>query len=103
MAVLRKGSVAAVGRIEDLTATTSRYKLVASGVDEALLEDLRGTGATVARVNGHFDVTTRDVAHLNVLVDRLRGRGAQLTELAPVRSSLEDVFVDLIRAEEKPS
>jgi len=107
VAVLRKGSVAAEGSIVDLTAVASaeavRYKLVASGVDEALLEDLRGTGATVARVNGHFDVTTRDVAHLNALVDRLRGRGAQLMELAPVRSSLEDVFVDLIRAEEKPS
>src|SRR5262245_31210042 len=96
VAVLRQGSVAAQGRIEDLTAATSRYKLVASGVDEAPLADLRGTGASIDRVNGHFDLTARDVAHLNALVDRLRARGAQLEELSPVRSSLEDVFVGLV-------
>ncbi|HKA36814.1 MAG TPA: ABC transporter ATP-binding protein [Thermoanaerobaculia bacterium] len=96
VAVLRQGSVAAQGRIEDLTAATSRYKLVASGVDDALLADLRGTGASIDRVNGHFDLTARDVAHLNALVDRLRARGAQLEELSPVRSSLEDVFVGLV-------
>lgn len=97
VAVLRQGSVAAEGRIDDLTASTSRYKLVASGVDEALLSEMRGTGASVERVNGHFDLTARDVAHLNQLVDRVRARGAELEELTPLRSSLEDVFVDLVR------
>jgi ABC-2 type transport system ATP-binding protein len=96
VAVLRRGSVAAAGRIEDLTASTSRYKLVASGVDDALLAALRETGAAVEPVNGHFDVTARDLEQLNVLVDRLRVRGAVLSELSPVRSSLEDVFVELI-------
>ena len=96
VAVLRRGSVAAEGSIEDLTASTSRYKLVASGVDDALLSALRETGASVERVNGHFDVTARDLEQLNVLVDRLRVRGGLLQELSPVRSSLEDVFVELI-------
>jgi ABC-2 type transport system ATP-binding protein len=104
VAVLRRGSVAAEGRIEDLTAATSRYKLVAEGVDDDLLSALRETGATVTRVNGHFDVAARDLAQLNVLIDRLRVRGAMLSELSPVRASLEDVFVDLVRTPEgKPS
>jgi hypothetical protein len=94
--VLRKGSVAAEGQIQDLTAVTSHYKLVAAGVDDALLGELRETGASVERVNGHFDLTARDVAHLNALVDRLRARGASLEELTPLRSSLEDVFVGLV-------
>ncbi len=112
VAVLRKGSLAAEGRIEDLTAVdltaeasakaVSRYKLVASGVDDGLLTELRGTGASVERVNGHFDLTARDVAHVNTVVDRLRARGAELEELTPVRSSLEDVFVDLVRTEPDP-
>ena len=57
-----------------------------------------------------FRLTARDVAHLNVLVDRLRARGASLEELTPLRSSLEDVFVALVApsgqasgtSEEKP-
>ncbi len=102
VAVLRQGSLAAEGRIEDLTAMTSRYKLVASGVNDGLLTELRGTGASVERVNGHFNLTARDVPHLNVVVDRLRARGAELEELTPLRSSLEDVFVDLVRADPDP-
>jgi len=97
VAVLRSGKVVAHGRIEDLTASGSHYRLVATGVDDALLTAFRETGASVERVNGHFDLTARDVDHLNALVDRLRSGGAKLQELSPVRSSLEDVFVDLVK------
>jgi ABC-2 type transport system ATP-binding protein len=100
VAVLRSGRVAAEGRIEDLTAGGTSYRLVASGVDERLLAAFRETGASITRINGHFDLTARDVDHLNVLVDRLRSSGAKLQELSPVRSSLEDVFVGLVRGEE---
>ena len=97
VAVLRAGRVAAQGSIEDLTAGGSHYRLVASGVDERLLAAFRETGASVERINGHFDLKTRDLDHLNALVDRLRAGGGKLQELSPVRSSLEDVFVGLVR------
>jgi ABC-2 type transport system ATP-binding protein len=97
VAVLRSGRVVADGRIEDLTASGFRYRLVASGVDEPLLAAFRETGASVERVNGHFDLSARDLDHLNALVDRLRAGGARIQELTPVRSSLEDVFVGLVR------
>jgi ABC-2 type transport system ATP-binding protein len=103
VAVLRKGSLAAEGRIDELTAPTPRYKLVASGVDEAMVAALAETGVSITRVNGHFDVTARDLQQLNALVDRLRVRGGLLQELSPVRASLEDVFVGLVRSEERPS
>ncbi len=103
VAVLRAGKVAVAGRIEDLTASGSRYKLVATGVDEALVAAFRETGASVVRVNGHFDLTARDLDHVNALVDRLRASGGQLQELSPLRSSLEDVFVDLVREGEAPA
>ena len=100
VAVLRRGKVATEGRIADLTAQGSRYKMTASPVDEALLAAFRESGASVERVNGHLVVGTRDVAHLNALVDALRARGGMLSELTPVRSTLEDVFVDLVRTGE---
>jgi ABC-2 type transport system ATP-binding protein len=98
VAVLREGEVAAQGTIASLTATGSRYRMVASPADEDLVSAFRGTGAAVERVNGHLELATRDLAHLNELVDTLRARGGVLSELAPVRSSLEDVFVGLVRA-----
>lgn len=101
VAVLRKGKVAAQGRIADLTTQGFRYRMGVSPLDEALLASFRETGASVERVNGHLELTTRDLAHLNALVDTLRARGSVLSELSPVRATLEDVFVDLVRARDE--
>jgi len=100
VAMLRKGKVAAFGSVEELTRKQATYKMVASPVDESLVAAFRETGAGVERVNGHMVLSVTDVQHLNALVDRLRAGGGMLNELTPVRSTLEDVFVDLIRAEE---
>ncbi|MEW6369040.1 MAG: ABC transporter ATP-binding protein [Acidobacteriota bacterium] len=99
VAILRQGKIVAQGRIDDLTEKRSAYKLVASPLDDALEGAFRETGAVVDRRNGHFLLTVRDVAHLNMLVDRARARGAEISELSPLRSTLEDVFVDLVRME----
>jgi ABC-type multidrug transport system ATPase subunit len=99
VAVLRSGKVAAAGSIEELTRHATQYKLVpAAPVDDALIGAFRESGAGVQRVNGHMLLTVDDVSHLNALVDKLRASGGMLTELSPVRSTLEDVFVDLVRA-----
>ena len=98
VAVLRGGRVAAQGTIESLTQKSARYKLVADPVDDALLAAFRESGATADRVNSHVELGVKDVQHLNHLIDQLRARGSVLTEVSPLRSTLEDVFVDLVRA-----
>lgn len=98
VAVLRKGKAVANGRIADLTAQGFAYRFVGTGVDEALLGLFRETGAGAERVNGHVKLTARDAGHLNALVDAARSRGVLVTELTPLRSTLEDVFVDLVKA-----
>jgi ABC-2 type transport system ATP-binding protein len=103
VAVLRNGKVAAFGTVEELTRRTETYKMVATPIDDSLVAAFRDTGADVQRVNGHMVLSVNDVTHLNSLVDQLRARGGMLNELTPVRSTLEDVFVDLIRADEHSS
>ncbi len=98
VAVLRKGKAVADGRIADLTAQGFAYRFVGTGVDEALLGLFRETGAGAERVNGHVKLTARDAEHLNALVDAARARGVLVTELPPLRPTLEDVFVDLVKA-----
>ena len=100
VAVLRDGKVAAFGSVDDLTRKTATYKMVATPIDETLVSTFRESGAGVERVNGHVVLSVTDLQHLNHLVDTLRSRGGVLSELTPVRSTLEDVFVDLVRAEE---
>jgi ABC-2 type transport system ATP-binding protein len=103
VAVLRNGKVAAFGRVDELTKRSEKYKLVAAPIDDALLAAFRETGAGVERVNGHVVLSVDGVQHLNALVDKLRAGGVMLSELAPVRSTLEDVFVDLIKATDAPA
>jgi ABC-2 type transport system ATP-binding protein len=100
VAVLRNGKVAAQGSVEGLTRTGAKYKMVAAPVDDALVASFRESGAGVDRVNGHLELSVDNVEHLNALVDQVRARGAMLSELAPLRSTLEDVFVDLVKAPE---
>jgi ABC-2 type transport system ATP-binding protein len=105
VAVLRNGRVAAMGTVEELTKrgeetgdSSMVYRLVAAGLDEAMLAAFRATGASAERVNGHVKLTARDLQHLNELVDTARFHGALLTELTPEKNTLEDVFVDLVKA-----
>jgi len=93
VAVLRSGKVVAQGTVEALTRRTAKYKLVASAVDDALLTEFRGE-----RVNGHIELSVDDLQQLNAMLDRIRAGGGLVSELSPLRSSLEDVFVDLVRA-----
>ncbi|HEY0143185.1 MAG TPA: ABC transporter ATP-binding protein [Thermoanaerobaculia bacterium] len=103
VAVLRNGKVAAFGTVEELTRQSAQYKMVATPIDDALVAAFRESGAGVERVNGHMILGVDDLEHLNALVDQVRARGGILSELTPVRSTLEDVFVDLIRADQHAS
>ena len=97
VAVLRSGKVVAQGKVDDLTRKSEKYKLVATPIDDNLVTAFRDAGAGVERVNGHLELAVQNTQHLNELVDQLRARGALLTEVSPLRSSLEDVFVDLVK------
>jgi ABC-2 type transport system ATP-binding protein len=99
VAVLRSGKVVAQGTVDALTRRSAKYKLIAATpVDDALLAQFRESGAGAERVNGHVELAVNDVQHLNALLDLLRARGGLVSELSPVRSTLEDVFVDLVQA-----
>ncbi len=94
VAVLRSGKVVGHGTVEELTRRSAKYKVTATAVDDALLAQFRAE-----RVNGHIELSVDDLQQLNALIDQIRARGGLVSELAPLRSTLEDVFVDLVRAE----
>jgi ABC-2 type transport system ATP-binding protein len=97
-AILRKGKIAAAGRIEDLTRAGSTYKLKTRGMPDNFVDRLREAGAGIESANGHLVLNVRDVEHLNELIDEMRANGGLIEEVTPIKSTLEDVFVDLIKA-----
>lgn len=99
VAVVRSGRIAALGTVDELTRRESRYKLVLDGGSEPFRDLVAGTGAGIESANGSLHISVRDVQHLNEMIDAVRQGGGRITELTPVRSTLEDVFVDLVRTE----
>jgi ABC-2 type transport system ATP-binding protein len=99
VAVLRNGKVAAAGKVEELTRRDPRFRMKTSSIDDTLVALLRDTGAGVERQNGHLVLQIRDVEHLNGLIDATRASGRLIEEISPVRSTLEDVFVDLVKTD----
>jgi ABC-2 type transport system ATP-binding protein len=93
VAMLRSGKVVTAGRVEDLTRQTAKYKLIATAIDDALLAQFHGE-----RVNGHIELSVDDLQQLNAMIDQIRARGGLVSELSPMRSTLEDVFVGMVRA-----
>ena len=92
VAVLRSGKVVAAGRVEDLTRQTAKYKMIATGINDALLAKFHAE-----RVNGHIELPIDDLQQLNAMIDQIRAGGGLVSELTPMRSTLEDVFVGLVR------
>ncbi len=92
VAVLRSGKVVAQGRVDELTRRTAKYKLVATPIDESLLAAFHAE-----RVNGHVELSVDNLQQLNALLDQIRAHGGLISEISPLRSTLEDVFVDLVR------
>ncbi len=92
VAVLRSGKVVAQGTVDALTRRSAKYKVTATAVDDALLTQFGGE-----RVNGHLELSVADLQQLNAFIDQIRARGGLVSELAPLRLTLEDVFVDLVR------
>jgi ABC-2 type transport system ATP-binding protein len=97
VAILHKGRIVREGSVETLTRPTLRFRL---GLDEAPGSPLpQVEGVDITANNGHLEVSATDLDALNRLIDRLRGERRRIGELTPLRSDLEDVFVETVRRE----
>ncbi len=97
VAMLNRGKIARLGTVAALTARGLEYRLAADGIDAAAEAALAAAGVALAAGNGHRILSAPSLEALNGAIDALRARGALIRELAPLKNSLEDVFVGLVR------
>ena len=100
VAILDHGRVVREATVEELTRRGRRYRVRVEGGPPEL--PLTVAGVKLARCDGHLDVEASSVAALNELLDLLRRDGRLLTEVTPVRSDLEEVFVRLVEGDAAP-
>jgi ABC-2 type transport system ATP-binding protein len=103
VAVIREGSLVAVGNPDDLRAQAGnpRVEIVGRGIDENVLTLLRARPevATTELHSDHLTIELRDETDPAPLVSLLVGAGVQVTEVRHGKASLEEVFLTLMEEE----
>ena len=94
--IIGHGRMIASGRVDELVAGATAYKVAVTDLD-AGLGVLRDAGYGVRREADHLLVETE--APAEELTRRLAEQGHYLSELSPVRADLESVFLQLTEAE----
>jgi ABC-2 type transport system ATP-binding protein len=92
VAILRRGELVLEGKISNLIAGRG-YRIVASGVPERLLADIRAMAALVAREDGNFEIQAANREDTNAIIDKVRAAGGMIESVLATTSTLEDVFI----------
>ncbi len=93
VAILVQGRVWSQGTLDELTRESRRYEVVVRGEAPAWAAGMEG--AEVRAENGSSRLVLRGVEAEGVqpVIDRLRGEGRTVVSVAPVRESLEELFM----------
>jgi len=103
VAVIREGSLVAIGHPDELRARVGglRLEIVGRGFDERALDLLRARPevAAAAVENHHLEIDLRQEADVAPLVSLMVSAGVQVEEVRRDRASLEEVFLTLMEEE----
>jgi ABC-2 type transport system ATP-binding protein len=97
--ILNRGSVARAGTPAQFTQHTGEYRIRLHETTSAAREAVSAVMAKARWEENAVFVTPRDRAQLNQLIDRLRAAQAEIVALEPVRSTLEEFFIQVVTGE----
>jgi len=97
--ILAKGNLVASGTLEELTTGGGRgWEIVASGVSHALIQRLRDRAMAATPISeGRYSFDLKTDARPEPFIAELAAAGAALVSVAPLRTTLEDVFMERIQ------
>jgi ABC-2 type transport system ATP-binding protein len=100
VAIVVGGQLVTSGRLSEILAfQVSGWELVMAELQPAALEALGGTVRNVTRISeGRYTIEVAPDAEPERLVAELRSRGGRFVSLNPVRTTLEDYFVQQVTA-----
>jgi ABC-2 type transport system ATP-binding protein len=101
VAILVNGAVAKQGTIDELAITKQFYAIeLAEAPAPAILGSVRAAlrnGLDLEISDKTLQFNTTDAAEVQPAIDALRSAGVVIKRIAPVRPSLEDLFMDAVR------
>jgi len=102
VAILHKGKIIREGNVHELTSRKEEYRIVVDAELESVLdESLKGKYEMQKVSSSTYLIRVDEQRPVNDFVDQLRSKGISIKEMAQEKNSLEDVFISLVKAEEK--
>jgi ABC-2 type transport system ATP-binding protein len=100
IAILNRGRLVTTGSVDELLAgTAGQYRLRAGGVSEGVANQLRSFAIEVKAENNEIEASFSDQRLAAQAVSAVVDGGGTVRELAPLRRSLEEVFIDAVGGE----
>jgi len=95
VAIMDHGTIVKEGSVEDLTRTENVYEIRINNITPDLIANM---GNSILHADGSvLEIKSRTPEDLNRAMDIIRAAGGVIESMTPKKSSLEDVFVDLIK------
>lgn len=102
VAILHKGKIIREGNVHELTSRKEEYRIVVDTELEAVLEESLKEKYALQKISSStYLIRVDEQRPVNNFVDQLRSKGVSIKEMAQEKNSLEDVFISLVKAEEK--
>lgn len=97
--ILAKGKLVASGTLAELTSSAGRgWEIVASSVPAVLVDRLRSRVSRVTTIgDGRYTFDLGPAEAPEPLIGELAAAGASLVSAAPLRTTLEDVFMERVK------
>ncbi len=96
VAILNKGHLLKIGKLDDLL-TESSVEITTEKLDDATIEKLKATSKRVIVEGSVVIVSTDDGSGSNQAIDIIRAAKGRIISVIPLRRTLEDLFVEIIR------
>jgi ABC-2 type transport system ATP-binding protein len=100
VAIVAGGRLATVGKLRDMSGFEARgWEVVMTGVASAVLATLasKGIRATTVADDGRYTFDLPKEASAEAFVAEMHAGGARLVSVAPVHTTLEEIFVQQVR------
>jgi ABC-2 type transport system ATP-binding protein len=103
IAILNKGALLKIGSVNELTEKKEEYKISVDA--ENLIEEIALSGRSFhlkpQKINGGYSINVSGDEELNLFIDFLRSKNYLIKEIVPLKSSLEDLFINIVNESER--
>ena len=99
IAIIKSGSAMATGTLDDLLSTSKKMRITTANVPAEAVSELGNLSAEITGSGTTFEIDLPGSDRIYDAIDILRRYGCRLISVAPLRTSLEDVFFSLVKGE----